>query len=168
MSDPFRADEIRQFGDPVLRTRCPAVSDFGAALAAQAERMIRICERSHGVGLAAPQTGLLSRMFVMIVPDEQPRVLVNPRLITASGEEESFDEGCLSLAHGRVLVPVVRPAVVEVVASDLDGAEAEERLDGFHARIFQHELDHLDGVLTLDRAIPSERRRALGELRVAD
>lgn len=157
---------VRQLGDPVLRAVCEPVARFDDALAAQAEQLLRICEQAGGVGLAAPQAGRLCRMFVMAAPDEEPLAIVNPRLVSRGSDQDWFDEGCLSLALGRVLVPVRRPTEICVVYADLGGAEREERLGGFTARIFQHELDHLDGVLIIDRTGERERRGALGLLRV--
>lgn len=158
---------VRQLGDPVLWQECAPVDAFDDALASQAERMIEICRASNGVGLAAPQVGIVNRMFVMLPPDEPAQVVVNPRVVVAGSESDSFDEGCLSIAAGRVWVPVIRPTSLYFVAQDLTGEEVEGRLDGFGARIFQHELDHLDGVTILHRATPAERRRALGRLRTS-
>lgn len=159
------AEPVRQFGDPALRSVCAPVSVFDDALAAQAEMMIRLCERTGGVGLAGPQAGIVSRIFVMLAPDQQPRAVVNPRIVAVGERSDSYQEGCLSLGWGEVRVPVIRPVRIDVVATDLDGVEHEERLTDFAARIFQHEADHLDGILILERTAAPERRRALAELR---
>lgn len=167
MSGPWLVDPltVRQFGDPVLRAQCAPVAAFDVALIEQAEAMIETCRSAGGVGLAAPQVGILNRLFVVLEPDAEPRVVVNPRIVAAGSELDSYDEGCLSLGSGWLRVPVLRPTWIDLVSQDLDGHEREERIGGFAARIFQHERDHLDGVLILDRTETDERRRALGELR---
>lgn len=123
-------------------------------------------QEARGVGLAAPQVGVLRRVLVYQVSDEDPVVaLVNPRL-TASGEEEdSIDEGCLSLGKASVVVPVARPIAVTVEAFSPAGEALTVEAEGLEARVIQHELDHLDGVLIIDRTDPESRREALGQLR---
>jgi peptide deformylase len=118
---------------------------------------------AHGVGLAATQVGVLQRLFVFQVGDDEPRVLVNPRIVESSEELEADDEGCLSMQ--RVLVPVERSTRVTIEAQDLDGDDVRLELDELSARIAQHELDHLDGVLIVDKTTDDARREAMATLR---
>ena len=158
--------QIRQYPDPALRLRANEVEEVDQALGDLIERMSRLMQEARGVGLAAPQVGVLRRILVYQVSDDDPVVaLVNPRL-TASGEEEdSVDEGCLSLGAASVIVPVLRPTAVTVEAVSPAGEELTVEAEGLEARVIQHELDHLDGVLILDRTDPDSRREALGQLR---
>ncbi len=136
------------------------------AVADLVERMTRLMQEARGVGLAAPQVGVLRRVLVYQTDDEEPVVaLVNPRLTGSSEELESVDEGCLSLGAASVVVPVERPARVTVEATTPEGEVVTVEAEGLEARVIQHELDHLDGVLILDRTGPDERRGALGQLR---
>ena len=119
-----------------------------------------------GVGLAANQVGVLQRMFVFQpTAEDEPRAMVNPEIVERSDETEPDDEGCLSMQG--VLVPVERNLHVTIEARDLDGAEVRLELEGMSARIVQHELDHLDGTLIIDRTTPDGRREALAVLRQA-
>jgi len=155
--------EIRVIGDPVLRERALEVMVFDRGLRKLAKRMIRIMHDAPGVGLAAPQVGALQRLLVYDV-DEDPKVLVNPILDEFSEEIEEFDEGCLSVPG--VTMPVERPVSVRVRASDADGEPLDFRAEGFEARVIQHEYDHLEGVLIVDRTSRSARAAALRELAV--
>jgi peptide deformylase len=156
--------QIRQFGDPALRMKANEVADFDGDLERLAERMTALMSEAQGVGLAATQVGILRRV-VVVQPysDEEPVVLVNPRLVETSGECETDDEGCLSMQ--RVLVPVERRIAVTVEAQDVAGEPVRLELENLPARVVQHELDHLDGVLIIDRTDPESRRAALGLLR---
>jgi len=118
---------------------------------------------AHGVGLAATQVGVLQRMFVFQEGDAEPRALVNPRIVDQSAEVETDEEGCLSLQ--RVLVPVERSVRVTIEAKDVDGDDVRLELADLAARVAQHELDHLDGVLVLDRTTEEARREAMATLR---
>ena len=141
---------VRQYPDPVLRRETAEVTEFDAELAALAERMYGIMQDAQGVGLAAPQLGLLLRVFTFqIGEDDHPEAVVNPRIVTSSDETSIEDEGCLSLSD--VTVPVERPVAVTIAGKSLDGDDRMWELDGFAARVFQHEMDHLDGVLFIDR-----------------
>jgi peptide deformylase len=153
---------IRQYPDPVLRQRAREVETFDADLERLAEEMIELMRDAQGVGLAANQIGVLQRIFVVEVDDEPPFVAVNPRIVERDGEEVA-DEGCLSLQ--QVHVPVERSATVTLAASDARGRPFELELEGLGARAAQHELDHLDGTLILDRTTSEARREALGVLR---
>lgn len=155
--------ELRMWGDPVLRTATRAVVDFGAELRAELAQMGETMDRASGAGLAAPQVGSARRLFVCRFGEEGPlRAFVNPRLTWASAERETGLEGCLSIP--RVAVAVERAVAVTVVAQNGDGEERTVHAEGPDAVVLQHELDHLDGLLMLDRAAPAERRRALREL----
>lgn len=157
--------QIRQFGDPVLRSPALPVTRFDDVLRDEARRMAAIMVDARGVGLAAPQVGSLRRLVVIRTggEDEAIAALVNPRIVWHSDEEDVVAEGCLSI--GEVDVDVVRPSAVKVEAQDVDGEPIEIDAEGYEARVIQHELDHLDGVLILDRAAPEQRREALRALR---
>ncbi|MBM3665422.1 MAG: peptide deformylase [Actinobacteria bacterium] len=155
---------IRQYGDPVLRTPAERVEVFDEALVAEAHEMTRLMADGRGVGLAAPQLGRLRRLIVVQPDEDEPaHALVNPEIIARSEEEEIAIEGCLSI--GEVNVEVPRAVEVRIRAQDLNGTEFEADLEGFAARVVQHEIDHLDGILVLDRTTPEDRRAALAELR---
>ena len=154
--------QVRQYGDPVLRMRADDVEAFDDELRAVSERMIALMHDAEGVGLAATQVGILRRFFVCQLDGEE-HVLVNP-VLTVVGEETDTDvEGCLSL--GSVRVPVERAVQVRVEARDVTGAPVTLELEGYPARVVQHEVDHLDGTLMLDRTDAESRRDALGRLR---
>jgi peptide deformylase len=154
--------QIRQYGDPVLRMRAADVEEFDAELARIAGRMLELMHDAEGVGLAATQIGILRRFFVCTL-DGEDRVLVNPVVTPAAAETEVEEEGCLSL--GVVRVPIERAARVQVEARDAAGEPVSLSLEGMDARVVQHELDHLDGVLLLDRTDPESRREALALIR---
>ena len=155
---------IRQFGDPILRTRARPVDHFDAALRDEIERMGRLMHDSIGVGLAAPQAGVSHRLLVYRTdPDSPVQALVNPEIEWSSRDEESMEEGCLSLPG--VHVDVERPIHVRVRAQDADGEAVLVEASGFEARVIQHEVDHLDGVLILDRTTRDQRKEAVRALR---
>ena len=157
---------IRQLGDPVLRTPAEPVTAFDEDLRAQAERMVALMHDARGVGLAAPQVGQLTRLIVVRpFEEEPPRALCNPRIVWRSEDEESAVEGCLSI--GEISVEVPRAVAIRVEAQDVEGGPLEIEAEGFEARVLQHEIDHLDGVLILDRTTPEQRREALRTLRGA-
>jgi peptide deformylase len=156
--------QIRQWPDPVLRLRAKEVEDFDDDLRRLVSRMTSLMEDANGVGLAANQAGVLRRVFVFRTgEDETVIAAVNPRVVESSGDRASDDEGCLSLQ--RVLVPVERHTTLTLEASDAEGAPLRLELSGLAARVAQHELDHLDGVLILDRTTPEARREAMATLR---
>ena len=158
--------QIRQYPDPALRIRTNEVEDVGDAVAELVLRMTTLMQEARGVGLAAPQVGVLRRVLVYQTSDEEPvMALVNPRLTGSSDEAETVDEGCLSLGAASVVVPVSRPVSITVEALTPDGEQVTVEAEGLEARVIQHELDHLDGVLILDRTGPDERRQALAALR---
>ncbi len=156
---------IRQFGDPVLRAPTLEITQFDQALADEAERMAAIMVEARGVGLAAPQVGSLRRLVVVRIGDEGEDVvaLCNPRIVWRSEDEDVDSEGCLSI--GEISVNVARSVAIRVAAQDVAGRPFELEPEGFGARVIQHELDHLDGVLILDRTAPEQRREALRALR---
>ncbi len=157
---------IRQWGDPALRQVALPVDAMDDILRAQVERMRRFLRDAEGAGLAATQVGVMRRVFVFRTdPEHDPDVLVNPRVVGWSDERATFHEGCLSF--NSIIVSVERPAAVRVAGEDLDGRRRLLDAEGFGASLLQHEIDHLDGVLTLDRAAPAERRRAIAALLAA-
>jgi peptide deformylase len=153
---------IRQYGDPVLRMKARQVESFDDDLERLVERMTLLMHEANGVGLAATQVGVLRRVFVF-VDDGEDRVVVNPRITSTSNETETDDEGCLSLRE--VLVPVERPAEVTIEGLDAKGEPVKLELEAPSSRVVQHELDHLDGVLIIDRTDDESRRTALARLR---
>jgi peptide deformylase len=156
--------QIRQYPDPVLRMRAREVEIFDEVLARQAEQMIALMHEAAGVGLAANQVGILQRMFTIELGEEEPgQAVVNPVVTPLGDELETEEEGCLSLQG--VLVPVERAVAVRLEARSVDGSELVLEIDGLAARAIQHEVDHLDGVLTFDRTTPEARREALSILR---
>ena len=154
--------QVRQYGDPVLRMRAADVESFDEELARITGRMTELMHDADGVGLAATQIGILRRFFVCTL-DGEDRVLVNPRVTPVGEETEVDDEGCLSL--GSIRVPVERATRVTVEARDAAGEPVALELEGMDARVVQHEVDHLDGVLLLDRTDVESRRDALAQLR---
>ncbi len=158
-------DLIRQFGDPVLRSPALEITQFDEALADEADRMAAIMVNARGVGLAAPQLGSLRRLVVVRTGEEGEEIvaLCNPRITWRSEETDVDSEGCLSI--GEISVDIERAAAIRVEAQDVAGRPIELEPEGFEARVIQHELDHLDGVLILDRTAPEQRREALRALR---
>jgi peptide deformylase len=156
--------QIRQFGDPALRMRALEVTEFDADLRHLVDRMTALMQDAQGVGLAGTQVGVLRRVFVFVDDREAaPRAVVNPEIVDRSDAVETDDEGCLSLQG--VLVPVERNASVTLVGKDLDGDDVRLELEGLGARVVQHEIDHLDGVLIIDRTDRESRRGAMATLR---
>jgi peptide deformylase len=159
---------LRRYGDPILRSRATPVDRFDDALGEQVARMGGVMGDALGVGLAAPQLGLSQRVLVYRVGPEAPLVaLVNPEVEwTSDDESETLEEGCLSIPG--VAVEVERPVHVRVRARDQRGEDRLVEASGLEARVIQHEVDHLDGVLILDRAAKEQRREALRALRTGD
>jgi peptide deformylase len=154
--------EIRTFGDPVLKSRATPVKEFDESLKRLAEDMKRIMREHEGVGLAANQIGRLKRIFVAAYEDEE-FAIVNPLIEERSEASEKDIEGCLSIPEIRV--EVERSCAVTVSGKDPSGAPVRTKAEGILARIFQHEIDHLDGVLILDRTDRESRKNALREIR---
>lgn len=157
---------VRQYPDPVLRMKANEVGDFDESVTGLVERMTLLMDEARGVGLAAPQLGVLRRILVYRKADEEPVVaLVNPRVVSTGEEVEAADEGCLSLGAATVVVEVERPTALKIEASSPEGEPISIETEGLEARVIQHELDHLDGVLIIDRTTPEQRRTALAQLR---
>jgi peptide deformylase len=158
---------IRRLGDPVLKSRATPVDRFDDGLRTQVERMAGLMTDAIGVGLAAPQLGSSQRLLVYRVGPGAPVIaLVNPEIDWKSEEEEILEEGCLSLPG--VAVDVERPVYVRVRARGEDGDERVVEASGLEARVIQHEMDHLDGILILDRTTRDQRREAMRALREAE
>jgi peptide deformylase len=156
-------EHILQWGSPALYEKAWPVEVFDDLLRAQCTRLARRLEAADGAGLAATQVGSLRRMFAYrFSPEVDPQVLVNPRVVWRSREFELFYEGCLSFSS--VVVAVRRPVAVQVAGFDAEGNACELECEGFQASLMQHEIDHLDGILTLHRAEPAERYRAITAL----
>jgi peptide deformylase len=158
---------IRKLGDPVLKSRATPVDRFDDSLRRQVNRMAGLMNDALGVGLAAPQLGISQRLLVYRVGPDAPMIaLANPELEWSSSELEAGEEGCLSIPG--VTVDVERPLYVRVRALDEEGEQRVVEASGLEARVIQHEMDHLDGVLILERTSRDERKRALRELREAE
>jgi peptide deformylase len=152
---------IRVFGDPVLRQCTAPLDDIDGKIARLCEEMIETMYAASGVGLAAPQVGIEKRLFVYDIGDG-PQTLINPEIVESSGEWE-YDEGCLSVPD--LHWPIVRASHVHMVGLDLEGNEVSVEGDELLGRVLQHELDHLDGVLLIERLDKDQRKQAMRVLR---
>jgi len=158
---------IRRLGDPVLKSSATPVDRFDDSLRKQVSRMAGIMGDAFGVGLAAPQLGISQRLLIYrIGPDAPVHALANPEIEWVSDDQDVLYEGCLSIPG--ITVDVERPVHLRVRALDEDGETRLVEASGLEARVIQHEIDHLDGVLILDRTTREERKRALRELREAE
>ncbi len=158
---------VRKLGDPILKTRARPVERFDDELRDEVTRMGVLMHDALGIGLAAPQVGISHRVLVYRVEPDSPVVaLVNPEIEWSSRDEEISEEGCLSLP--MIHVDVERPVAVLVNARDEHGAELVIEATGLEARVIQHEIDHLDGVLILDRTTREQRKAAMRAMREAD
>ncbi len=156
---------IRVFGDPILRSVAAPVAEIDARIKKLVDDMIETMYDAPGVGLAAPQVGVGRRIFVFDIDDELgPRAVINPELVETSGEWE-YNEGCLSVPE--YFWTILRPSTALVRGLDLDGKEVAFEGDELMGRVLQHEMDHLNGILLLDRLNRGERRKALREIREA-
>ncbi|MEO6123352.1 MAG: peptide deformylase [Ilumatobacteraceae bacterium] len=154
------AYEIRTYGDPVLKTPAAAVTEIDGKVARLVNDMFDTLYTSDsGIGLAAPQIGVQKQIFVWEI-DEEPMVIINPQIVESSGEWV-YDEGCLSIPG--LYVEMLRPNAVLMKGLTLEGDEIEIEADELMGRLFQHELDHLNGVLMFDRMQPEQRKQALAE-----
>lgn len=153
--------EIRLIGDPVLRQRAADVTDIDGKLAQLAEDMLTTMYDAPGLGLAGPQVGVQKRIFVYDIGDG-PQVVINPEVREGRGEW-GYDEGCLSIPG--LAFELVRPKEIHLVGYDLEGNELSVEADDLLARCFQHELDHLDGVLFIERLEPDDRKAAMKIIR---
>jgi peptide deformylase len=152
---------IRMYGDPVLRQRTADVTEIDGALKQLADDMIETMYAAPGVGLAAPQVGIQKRLFVYDAGDG-PSVVVNPRITQSSGEW-TFEEGCLSVPG--LSWPIVRPREILLEGLDIEGNAIAVEAEEYLARVYQHEVDHLDGVLLIERLDPDQRKQAMRRLR---
>jgi peptide deformylase len=155
--------QIRQYPDSVLRMKAPPVETFDDDLKRLATRLGELMKDANGVGLAATQVGVLRRVFVFARDEDEVAVLVNPEIVRRGDEAEVDEEGCLSIQG--VTMPVERSTSVRIEGRDASGEEVAYDLEGTPARIVQHELDHHDGTMILDRTTPEARREALAALR---
>lgn len=154
---------IRLIGDPVLRQRCADVTDIDGRLVKLSEDMVATMYEAEGLAVAAPQVGVQRRLFVYDLRDgEGPKTIVNP-VISESRGEWTYEEGCLSVPG--LSWPIIRPDEVHLTGTDLDGNEVSFEADRLLGRMFQHELDHLDGVLLLEHLDDDQRREAKRTLR---
>jgi peptide deformylase len=155
---------VVKFGDPVLKSKASPVTSFNPELRAEVERMFEIMRDGLGVGLAATQVGALRRMLVFQAgPDGEPNALINPEIEWLSEETAVAEEGCLSLP--RVTMDVERPLYARFSGRDIEGESITIEAAGLEARVLQHEIDHLDGILILDRTVREQRKAALRALR---
>jgi len=160
----FALAQIRQYPDAALKLQARPVEEFDDELRSLVERMKRLMRDASGIGLAATQVGVLQRLFVFQAGEDEDAVaVVNPEIVERSKETEVDDEGCLSIQG--ILVPVERSVTAILVGRDENGEEVRYELEDIYARAAQHESDHLDGVLIIDRTTPEARREALGKLR---
>jgi peptide deformylase len=155
--------QIRQYPDTALRLEAKPVDEIDDDVRRLTTRMTALMHDANGVGLAATQVGILKRLFVFAAGEGEDRAVVNPEIVERSEETAVDDEGCLSLVG--ITVPVERAVSVVLVGRDEQDEEVRYELDELAARIVQHELDHLDGVLIVDRTTPDARREAMGLLR---
>ncbi len=158
---------IRRLGDPALKSRATEVDRFDESLASQVSRMAGLMNDALGIGLAAPQLGVSQRLLVYRVGPDAPVVaLANPEIEWRSDEADILEEGCLSLPG--VQLDIERPIHVRVRARDEQGAVRTVEASGLEARVIQHEMDHLDGVLILDRGSREQRKAAMRDIREAE
>ncbi len=150
---------IVTYGDPVLTKKAQEISAFEHDLEKIVIDMQDEMPRDHGIGLAAPQVGISKRLFLVGLDDEPLRIFVNPRIVAMSEETNEYEEGCLSFPG--LYFTVVRPSAIDIEAFDIKGKPFRISADGLLARVIQHEYDHLDGILFIDRVSPAKRRRAL-------
>jgi peptide deformylase len=155
--------QIRQYPDVALKMKARPVEEFDDELRRLAERMKLLMADASGIGLAATQVGVLQRLFVFHVGEDEVVAVANPEIVERGEETAVDDEGCLSIQG--VVVPVERATTITLAGRDENGAEVRYELEDIYARAAQHENDHLDGVLILDRTTPEARREALSVLR---
>ncbi len=150
---------IIKLGDPMLDRHSVVVPDINGDITSLVSEMFDAMDRGRGVGLAAVQVGKLFRLFVTRVPGDSPRVFINPDILETSIEMEPFEEGCLSIPG--LYTDVIRPSPVRVQAWNLKGKPFSLSVDGYLARVIQHEYDHLNGILFIDRIDPKKKQRLL-------
>ena len=159
----FALAQIRQYPDAALKMQARPVTEFDEQLVKLVDRMKQLMHDASGIGLAATQVGVLQRFFVFQPEEGDAVAVVNPEIVERSDETDVADEGCLSIQG--ITVPVERALSLTLVGKDEHGADVRFELDGYEARCAQHETDHLDGVLMIDRTTPEARKEALAILR---
>jgi peptide deformylase len=155
--------QIRQYPDAALKMKARPVEQFDDELRRLAERMKALMRDANGIGLAATQVGVLQRLFVFLAGEDEVVALVNPEIVEHGEESAVDDEGCLSIQG--IVLPIERPTTITIAGRDENGREVRYELVEPYSRVAQHEADHLDGVLILDRTTPEARREALSVLR---
>jgi peptide deformylase len=156
--------EIRIFGDPVLKSQASVVDNIDGKLVALTEEMFQVMYDAPGIGLAAPQIGIQKQIFVWDLQDDDgPRTILNPVISEYGTDEWVYEEGCLSIPG--LYVEMLRPKTIHVTGIDLDGNDVSFEADELLARLFQHEVDHLNGVLMFERMTADQRKEALLEWR---
>ena len=155
--------QVRQYPDAALKMKARPVVEFDDELRSLVARMKLLMVDANGIGLAATQVGVLRRVFVFQRDADEIAAMVNPEIVERSEETDVADEGCLSIQG--INVPVERSLEVTIIGKDENGEDVRYELDDYAARCVQHEADHLDGVLMIDRTTPEARREALGMLR---
>jgi peptide deformylase len=150
---------IVKLGDPILKRHSVVVPDINGDVRTLAADMLEAMDRGKGVGLAAVQVGELFRLFVTRVPGDSPRLFINPDILETSIEQEPFEEGCLSIPG--LYTDVIRPAWVRIQAWNAKGRPFALTADGYLGRVIQHEFDHLNGILFIDRLDPKKKQRLL-------
>jgi len=150
---------IVKLGDPILKRHSVVVPDINGDVRTLAADMLEAMDRGKGVGLAAVQVGELFRLFVTRVPGDSPRLFINPDILETSIEQEPFEEGCLSIPG--LYTDVIRPAWVRIQAWNAKGRPFTLTADGYLGRVIQHEFDHLNGILFIDRLDPKKKQRLL-------
>jgi len=155
--------QIRQYPDAALKMAARPVEEFDDDLRRLVDRMKQLMVDANGIGLAATQVGVLQRLFVFQVAEDETVALANPQIVDRGEVNVVEDEGCLSIQG--VLLPVERSAKIAIQGQDEHGAEVRYELEEPYSRVAQHETDHLEGVLILDRTTPEARREALASLR---
>ena len=151
--------DIVKIGDDVLREKSTPFKKFGSEIALLADAMIETLHEEQGLGLAAPQLGINQRLFVVELPGEMPLTFVNPEILETSHELVPYEEGCLSIPG--VYAEVMRPASIKIQAQDPYGKAFTLQAEGLLARVVQHELDHLNGILFVDKLAPEKREQVL-------
>ncbi len=155
--------QIRQYPDAALKMTARPVESFDDDLERLVGRMKQLMQDANGIGLAATQVGVLQRLFVFQASDDEVAALVNPEIVERSDEKTIEDEGCLSIQG--VVLPIERAATIAIAGRNEHGADVRYELEEPYSRVAQHESDHLDGLLILDRTTPEARREALASLR---
>jgi peptide deformylase len=153
--------DILTLGNEVLRKKCASIAVFDKKLEDLTVAMIDAMHESDGIGLAGPQVGVEKRLFVCHVPDDEPRVFINPDIIGTSQELSPYEEGCLSIPG--VYSEIIRPNSITVQAWNLEGKPFRMEVSGILARVIQHEMDHLKGVLFIDHLTEKKRQRIVSQ-----